>query len=85
MIEGYLTLSEVAARIGVSSGRVRQMVANGRLPSVKVGKSNLVKESDLPLVENRATGRPASDNPSRAALAKRRQRERLADNKNGES
>lgn len=62
MIEGYLTLKEVSERLDVSEGRIRQLVADGRLPTVKVGKSNLVKESDLQLVsERKRTGRPPKD------------------------
>lgn len=83
MLEGYITTKEAAERLGVSQGRIRQLVANGKLPAQKVGQTNLVKETDLSLVENRTTGRPASDNPSKAALAKRRQRERTTD-ENGE-
>jgi excisionase family DNA binding protein len=59
MIEGYLTISEVAEKVGVSSGRIRQLVAENKLPSVKVGKSNLIKESDLALVTiHGKAGRP---------------------------
>ena len=61
MIEGYLTIREVAENLGVSEGRVRQFVAEKRLPSVKIGKSNLIKESDLSLVAERSNGRPKKD------------------------
>lgn len=64
MIEGYLTLREVAERLNVSEGRVRQLVAEGRLPTIKVGKSNIVKEADLELVrERKQTGRPPKQKP----------------------
>jgi excisionase family DNA binding protein len=59
MVEGYLTTKQVAEKLGVSEGRVRQLVAEKRLPSVKVGHTNLVREVDLELVRNRErTGRP---------------------------
>ncbi len=58
MLEGYLTTKEAAERLGVSVGRVKQFVAEGRLPAIKVGHTNLVKESDLKLVQDRKTGRP---------------------------
>jgi excisionase family DNA binding protein len=58
MIEGYVTTAECAERLNVSLGRIRQLVANGRLPAIKVGNTNLVKETDLKLVENRTNGRP---------------------------
>jgi excisionase family DNA binding protein len=58
MIEGFLTTKEVAERLNISEGRVRQFIAEGRLPAQKVGQTNLVKESDLELVKDRQTGRP---------------------------
>lgn len=58
MLEGYLTTKEAAEKLGISEGRIRQFVADGRLPAVKVGQTNLVKESDLSLVAERKTGRP---------------------------
>ncbi len=58
MLEGYLTTKEVAEKLGVSVGRVKQFIADKRLPAVKVGNTNLVKEEDLSLVKNRQNGRP---------------------------
>ena len=59
MIEGYITTKEAAQILNVSEGRIRQLVADGRLPAIKVGQTNLVKESDLELVrERKRTGRP---------------------------
>lgn len=54
-----MTTKEVAEKLGVSVGRVQQFIAEGRLPATKIGQTNLVKESDLKLVQNRKTGRPA--------------------------
>lgn len=59
MVDGYLTTKEAAERLGVSVGRVKQFVAEKRLPAEKVGHTNLIKESDLQLVSDRQTGRPA--------------------------
>lgn len=59
MIEGYLTTKQVAEKLNVSEGRVRQLVADKRLPSVKVGHTNLIRETDIQLVKVRQrTGRP---------------------------
>ena len=63
MIDGYLTTKEVAEKLNISEGRVRQLIANDRLPAVKVGHTNLVKESDLKLIENRTNGRPKGYSP----------------------
>lgn len=66
MVDGYLTTKEAAARLGVSVGRVKQFVAEKRLPAEKVGNTNLIKESDLQLVEDRQTGRPPKQKQSMA-------------------
>ncbi len=60
-LEGFLTTKEVAEKLGVSVGRVQQFIAEGRLPATKIGQTNLVKESDLKLVQDRKTGRPSKD------------------------
>ena len=51
-------MKEVAERLGVSVGRIQQLIAEGRLPATKIWQTNLVKESELKLVEDRKTGRP---------------------------
>jgi excisionase family DNA binding protein len=63
MIEGFLTTKEVSEKLGVSVGRVRQMVADGQLPATKIGRDNFVKESDLELVKDRKAGRPKGYSP----------------------
>ena len=63
MIEEYLTTTEVAEKLGVTVGRVRQMVANGQLPATKIGRDNFVKEADLENVKNRKVGRPKGYSP----------------------
>lgn len=58
-MNGWLTTKQAAQRLGVSHGRVRQMIADGELPSEKMGQSRLIREEDLKLVENRpGRGRP---------------------------
>ncbi|HRH43152.1 MAG TPA: helix-turn-helix domain-containing protein [Pyrinomonadaceae bacterium] len=47
MIDGYLTIREVAEKLGVSEGRIRQFVAEKRVQTIKVGKSNLIPEGEL--------------------------------------
>jgi excisionase family DNA binding protein len=61
MLEGYLTTKEAAEKLGVSVGRVKQLIAQKRLPATKVGNTNLVKEEDLMLVEYRQNGRPPKE------------------------
>jgi len=60
-MEGYITTTQAAERLGVSSARVRQLVAAGTLPAHKFGPVNMVRETDLELVRNRpGVGRPPS-------------------------
>ena len=55
----YLTAKQAAEKLNVSAGRVRQLVAEKRLPASKFGNSLMILESDLALVkERRKTGRP---------------------------
>ncbi|MDQ3749999.1 MAG: helix-turn-helix domain-containing protein [Acidobacteriota bacterium] len=61
MLEGYLTTKEVAEKLGVSVGRIKQFIVEKRLPATKIGNTNLVKEEDLRLVENRQNGRPPKE------------------------
>ena len=55
----YLTTKQAAEKLGVSVGRVQQLVAEKRLPSVKIGRDRFILEKDLELVrERKRTGRP---------------------------
>ena len=58
-VDELLTTSQAAKKLRVSAGRVRQLVAEGRLPVVRLGRDNLVRAADLALVKERKTGRPA--------------------------
>jgi excisionase family DNA binding protein len=56
----YLTTRQAAEKLKVSIGRVQQLVASGRLPSVKIGRDRFILEKDLEIVSDRKrTGRPA--------------------------
>ena len=69
-MEGYITTTEAAERLGISSARVRQLVANGSLPVAKFGPVNMVKEDDLELIRNRPpAGRPPKTAPGPAPKA----------------
>lgn len=43
----YLTTKEVAARLGVTLSRVRQLVMDSRLASKKIGRDHYFRESDV--------------------------------------
>ena len=53
-----LTTEEAAAQLDITSARVRQMIIAGRLPAQRFGRSHMILESDLQLVEDRKPGRP---------------------------
>jgi excisionase family DNA binding protein len=53
-----LTTKQVAERLGVSIGRIHQLINEGRLPAEKVGRDYVIREEDLKLVEGRKVGRP---------------------------
>jgi excisionase family DNA binding protein len=72
MSEKLLTTEEAAARLGVTTARVRQMIIAGRLPAQRFGRSHMIAESDLRLVAHRKPGRPP--NQKAAQPAKRRGR-----------
>lgn len=57
-IPPLLTTRQVAERWGVTHGRVRQLVTQGRLKSIKIGRSRYLQEDDVEKFERRKVGRP---------------------------
>lgn len=53
-----LSVLEAAEKLGVSRWRVNQLINAGRLPAQKIGRSFIIRESDLELVRKRPPGRP---------------------------
>lgn len=53
-----ITTQEAAARLGISSRRVRALIDAGRLPAEKIGRDWLIKVSDLALLAERKAGYP---------------------------
>jgi excisionase family DNA binding protein len=58
-MNGLLTTQEAATKLGVTAGRVRQMIIDGQLPATKMGRDNFIREADLKLVADRKVGRPS--------------------------
>ncbi len=58
-MNGLLTTQQAAERLGVTAGRVRQMIIDGQLPATKMGRDNFIREADLKLVAVRKVGRPS--------------------------
>ena len=57
-MNGVITTKEAAERLKVSVRRVQALIATGRLPAEKIGKTFAIRESDLKLVNGRKNGRP---------------------------
>jgi excisionase family DNA binding protein len=57
-MESMLTSAEAAAKLKVSTARVRQLILEGRLPAQKFGPNHQIREADLAKVKNRKHGRP---------------------------
>ncbi len=60
-MKGYLTTQEAAEKLGVSVRRVVALINSRNLPSTRIGRSHVIKESDLKLVANRKPGRPTKE------------------------
>jgi excisionase family DNA binding protein len=57
-----LTTTEAANKLGVTIGRVQQLIWDGLLPAQKIGRDYVINEDDLRQVENR----PKAGRPSKA-------------------
>ncbi len=55
-----LTTKQAAKILGVTTRRVLQLIADGRLPAEKHGRDWAIKATDLELVRVRKPGRPKS-------------------------
>jgi excisionase family DNA binding protein len=55
---GLISSAEAAVRLGVHITRVQVLIREGRLPAQKIGRTYVVDEDDLKLVEDRKPGRP---------------------------
>lgn len=53
-----ISTAEAAARLGVHITRVQVLIREGRLPAQKIGRTYVIDESDLKMVEERKAGRP---------------------------
>jgi excisionase family DNA binding protein len=55
---GLITTAQAAKRLGISVRRVQELISSQRLPAQQFGRTYVVNEEDLKLVENRKVGRP---------------------------
>jgi excisionase family DNA binding protein len=64
---GLISTSEAADRLGVHITRVQVLIREGRLPAQKIGRTYVIDEDDLKLVEDRKPGRPRKEQDEKAA------------------
>lgn len=90
-VKKELTVSEIASRYSVEKRIVLGWIQRGLLPNARKEQSPfgvefwLVPETDLEGFEpQKRRGRPKATNPSKATLAKRRQREQEKQNTESE-
>jgi excisionase family DNA binding protein len=66
--DALIDTNEVAERLGISRRHAWSLVKDGKLPAQKVGRTYVIRESDLKLVENRPQpGRPSKKSPAKTA------------------
>jgi len=53
-----LPTAEVATRLGVSRQRVLELITEGRLPAIKVGRAYVVRSADVASLKLHNVGRP---------------------------
>ena len=61
-IPGFLTMHEVAERLGIVHSGVARYVRIGKLPSVVVGQQKLIPEKSLEMFDKQPVGRPPKKN-----------------------
>ena len=71
-----LTTEQAGERLGVNASRVRQFILEGRLPAIKLGRDNLIREEDLSLVQERKAGRPSNKKPAPTKSDRRKYKKR---------
>ena len=53
----HLTTTDAATALGITPGRVRQLIRAGQLPAVKAGRDWLIYEDDVEAARRRKDGR----------------------------
>lgn len=69
---GLISSAEAAERLGVHITRVQVLIREGRLPAQKIGRTYVVNEDDLKLVEGRKPGRPPKANAEASKAGKKK-------------
>ncbi len=69
-----LSTAEVAAKLDVTRQRVLELITEGRLQAIKVGRNYVVRSDDLASLELRRVGRPPKAEAAPVATKRKRAR-----------
>ncbi len=69
MAKTLYTTAEAADELGVTAGRVRQMILDGELPAEKMGRDLVIKTEDMAAAKKRKTapGPAPQEKPQKAS------------------
>jgi excisionase family DNA binding protein len=69
---GLISTSEAAKKLGIHITRVQVLIREGRLPAQKIGRTYVIDEDNLKLVEERKVGRPPKTTGEMGAKASKK-------------
>jgi len=71
-----VTTKEAARILGVTDGRVRQMILKGQLPAKRFGRALTLARSDVESLRGRKSGRPKKGKSTKLVSGKKRRKTR---------
>lgn len=73
MAKTLYTTAEAAAALGVTAGRIRQMILDGELAAEKLGRDLVIKAEDITAAKSRKTapGPARQEKPEKASRKRR--------------
>jgi len=71
-----VTTKEAARILGVTDGRVRQMILNGQLPAKRFGRALTLSRSDVESMRGRKAGRPKKGRSARLVVENKHRKPR---------
>lgn len=71
-----LSTAEVAAQLGVTRQRVLELITEGRLPAIKVGRAYVVRAGDVSSLTLMKVGRPPKPKDERAEATTKKGRKK---------
>lgn len=72
-----VTTKEAAQILGITDGRVRQMILKGQLRAKRFGRALALSRSEVESLRGRKAGRPKKGMSAKPAVAKKRRKHRM--------